>query len=181
MPIKHLAYTFTVFIIATTTAHAQLSYNPWTDPNDAETIAKYYEKAAKVQSGDAEYYEPEAPTEIDKTSAYIELPPLDSEDIEEDNGILNKVGQILRPKKEPRLIPNTEENRQAVYDMQNDETDNSNTLLDSGKEMLDSAGFDNIKRSIKRKIPKINTSGIIHKFEKAAGINLKSVAKKIRK
>lgn len=184
MPIKYLAYAFVILLTSasTTMAEAQLSYNPWTDPNDQETIAKYYERAARKDADNVEYYEPEAQTELDRTSAYIELPPPDYE--EEDSGFLSKVGNMFKTEeeKEPVLLPNTEENRQAIYNMQDQTAESDeNSLLDSGSKMLNNLSFNNMKNSIKRKIPHISTDGIIHKFEKASGVNFKSIARKIKR
>lgn len=177
-------FTLSLFIATSsiTMAHAQLSYNPWTEPNDAETISKYYQKLEKMQNDSIEYYEPEATTEIDKTAAYLEVPPPPS-DSDEDSGLLNKVSNLFQSKKEPVLIPNTEENRQALNEIQNDESqsNSSDSLLDSSNEMLNAIGFDKVKNSIKRKIPRLNAKNMIRKFEKASGVNFKSLARKMKR
>lgn len=177
MSIKHMAYTVTIFIASVTAAHAQLSYNPWEDPNDPETVSKYYEKLRKSEQENIEYYEPEAPTELDRTSAYLELP---SEE-DEDTGILSKVGNLFKSKEEPILVPNTEENRLMLQEMENEiPAEDSSSFLDSGSKALNNFGLNQIKESVKRKIPHISTDGIIHKFERASGVNFKSIARKIK-
>ena len=161
------------------TAFAQLSANPWATANTKEDINKVYEARARRGKANAteQYYQPEESTVVDRTHAYIQDADLPEE--EKDTSFMGKVKGLVssEPKKETPLIANTADNRRKLaLQKQQQQEQVSETKQESG--FLPSFGTGALKKNFK--LPSINATGMIKKFEKASGINLKSIGKSFK-
>ncbi len=163
-------------IIISLPAYAQLSANPWLTANDAEDVAKVYERRQRRgKTGTEQHYEADETTVIDRTHAYIQDDELPAD--ESDDSLLGKVKNLVsgKPKKETPLIANTAENRRKLAE-QKQQAQKQAEKEESG--VLPSFGIGNLTNNLK--LPNINATGTIKKFEKASGINLKAIGKSLK-
>lgn len=156
------------------TAHAQLSANPWLDPNSSEEVEKVYKKSQKKQNHSVTSYTPEAPTTIDQSSAYIEIT---DEEETKDNSFINKLTKPFTKKEETRLVPNTKDNRKAVMERQEQRAAETAAANDSNT--MDAFDFSDYMPK-KVSLPKFNTNNLIKRFEKASGVDFKAIARQMR-
>lgn len=164
---------FCGIIINTSTALAQLSTNPWAEPNDIKQIKKIYEKRTRsgYYDGQPQYID-DGTAVIDRTHAYIQ----ENSESDEKDGFIDNLKSAFSNTEDnnQNLIPNTKENREAIkqqFQQQQKEKDNTSILPSFNLKNK----LNRIKKSIK--LPNININGAIRKFEKNSGINLKSLAK----
>ena len=167
----------TMILLLSLPAYAQLSTNPWTTANDNEDIAKVYEKRRRRgKTGGEQRYQAEEATVIDRTHAYIQEDQLPA--AESDDSLLGKMKNLVSstPKKEAPLIANTADNRRKLAEQKQQQQQAEKQKDDSG--FLPSLGVSNLTNSFK--LPKINANGMIKKFEKASGINLKAIGNSLK-
>lgn len=170
--LKRLCLISAVFCLFAGTALADLSPNPWLEANDEEDLKEVYAKNRKHHNNSMAGYTSEEETLIDRSHAYVELPQ-DDEKKEEDSGFLGKFSDTFKKKEEAPLITRTTAKRRAaaarVAEAQStsngSDDDNLTSKLSFGK------GF---------KLPNLNANGLIQKFERASGINLKSMGKSLK-
>lgn len=158
-------------------AYAQLSSNPWLTANDNEDIAQVYEKRRRRgKTGTEQHYEAEAATVIDRTHAYIQDEDMPAE--ESDTSLLGKMKNLVsgKPKKETPLVANTADNRRKLAAQKQQQAQKQTQKEDSG--FLPSFGAGSLTNNLK--LPNINAAGMIKKFEKASGINLKAIGNSLK-
>lgn len=161
-------------------AYAELSSNPWLTANDEQDIKKVYEKRTRRGriNTPIEQYQTEEETIIDRTHAYIQE---DDELLrkEEDTSFLDKVKNALTPspKSETRLIANTKDNRRKLAEQKQQQAA-AQQAEQQEKSLLPSIDLGSLTNNFK--LPNLNTTGMIKKFEKASGINLKSIGKQFK-
>lgn len=164
--------------LAALPAYAQLSANPWLTANDSEDVAKVYEKRQRRgKSGGEQRYQAEAATVVDRTYAYIQDDQMPAE--ETDQSFVGKVKNLVtgKPEKDTPLIANTAENRRRLAEQKQQQPVEAQAQKeDSG--ILPSLNIGSLTNSFK--LPNINTAGMIKKFEKASGINLKSLGNSLK-
>jgi len=170
----------TALILQSLPAYAELSTNPWLDVNEEEDVQQVYEKRSRRGKGDSalEQYQTEQSTVIDRTHAYIqENDALMQEETE--SGFLGKVKSLVssKPKQNDRLIPNTVDNRRKLAEQKQQEAAKKQAEQEDGG-ILPSFGFGGLTNSLK--LPNVNATGMIKKFEKASGINLKAIGKQLK-
>lgn len=158
-------------------ANAQLSTNPWLQANDEEEVAKIYQKRQKRYKGSIASYTPEESTVVDRTSAYIEV-----EQEKQDDSLIGKITGAVSPKKETKLIANTSSNRKALAAARQAEAAAHQSQEENSSFGLPSLGISNSLSGLKKnlKLPNFNATGLIQKFERASGINLKSIGKSFK-
>lgn len=149
----------------------ELSTNPWVEANDEETVEALYEKEKKrLRRQSTLQYQPEETTTIDRTHAYIQ-----PENNDDDSGFLDSVKNFMSGddnSQEQALIPNTQVNRRAIAikkQAQQQKASNSGSMFD----------FGSLQNSLK--LPQLpNANGLIQKFERATGVDFKSMGKYLR-
>lgn len=171
--LKRLCLISAVLCLLTGTALADLSPNPWLEANDEEDLKEVYAKSRK-RNHNMTGYSAEGETVIDRSHAYVELPQ--DEKAETDTGFLGKLSNSLKKKEEAPLITRTTAKRRAAAAKaaeNNTESENS-----SGDNILSGLNFG--KRGKGLKLPGLNANGLIQKFERASGINLKSLGQELK-
>lgn len=157
-------------------AYAELSTNPWQTANDEESIQQVYEKRTRrgKQNAATAQYETQESTVIDRTHAYIQDDDMPSED--ENASFLDKMKNIVSPKpqSEGKLIANTADNRRKLAEQKQQQA--AQKQEQANDSIIPSLG--GLTNSFK--LPNVNAKGMIQKFEKASGINLKSIGKQFR-
>lgn len=165
-----------LLIFGSLPAYAELSSNPWLTANESEDVQQVYNKRARRgKAGKSiEQYTAEESTVIDRTHAYIQDKDLPSED--ENASFLDKMKNIVSPKpqSEGKLIANTAENRRKLAEQKRAQEEKKQEKDDGG--LLPS--FGGLTNSFK--LPNVNANKMIQKFEKASGINLKSIGKQFK-
>lgn len=166
-----------LLIFGSLPAYAELSTNPWQTANDEEAVQQVYQKRIRrgKQGAATEQYVAEESTVIDRTHAYIQDEDLPAE--EEDTGFLGKVKNIVSPKpqNEGKLIANTAENRRKIAEQKRAQEAQKQEKEDNSGILPSLGGLTN-----SFKLPNVNAVGMIQKFEKASGINLKSIGKQFK-
>lgn len=173
----HKTILLALLILLSQPAYAQLSTNPWLQANEAEDVEKVYQKRNRRGiTGGEQHYQAEAATVIDRTHAYIQDDALTAE--ETDTSLLGKVKNIVSgsPKKETPLIANTADNRRKLAEQKQQAAQKQAEKKDTG--ILPSIGLGSLTNNLK--LPNINATGMIKKFEKASGINLKAIGKSLK-
>ncbi len=144
----------------------ELSSNPWLEANDEEAIEAVYQKEQKrARRQSTLHYQTEEATTIDRTHAYIQ-----PEESGEDEGFFDSVKNLMSDddNQEQALVPNTQANRQAIARQQQQ-------AADSG------SGFSLLGLQNGLKLPKLpNANALIQKFERATGVDFKSMGKYLR-
>ena len=136
-------------------AYAELSFNPWTHPNTKEDIDAVYQQRNKKNNLDQQ--------EMFHKPSYIAIPI---------NSSAKKITNT-----NIGLSNNTSQNNQVTPPKRTSSPTNSlRKRLSRNTEETDSVN-DFIPQNIH--LPKVNTRGLIQKFERASGINFKSIVKKI--
>jgi hypothetical protein len=153
---------------------AQLSSNPWATENDEEAIEEVYNRRQRRGGYKAPTnYQHEENVVIDRTHAYIQ-----EEDLEEDKGFVEKFKDAFSGKKaeEKPLIANTADNRKAVVKKKAQERAQKQAEEESEKSggFLTSFGLGGMK------MPSLDATSLIKKFERASGVNLKSIGKQFK-
>ncbi len=148
----------------------ELSSNPWLEANDEEAIEAVYQKEQKrARRHSTLHYQTEGATTIDRTHAYIQ--PEESDD---DGGFLDSVKNLMsgnNDEQEQTLVPNTQANRQAIARQKQQQQQQA----DSGSMF----NFGNLQNSLK--LPQLpSATGLIQKFERATGVDFKSMGKYLR-
>lgn len=168
-------FCFVVALLCSNLGYAQLSANPWAVENDDEAIEEVYNKRQRRGYSAPTEYQREENVVIDRTHAYIQ-----DEDIDEDKSFVDKMKDAFSGKKEEKpLIANTSDNRKAVAkkkaieraQREQEEKNESSGGMFSSFGMKGIGGF---------KMPSLDTAGMIKKFEKASGVNLKSIGRKFK-
>ena len=154
-------------IINMAQAKAQLSTNPWLEANDEEAIAEVYEKQNRRDRQQNLRYTPGDTVTIDRTGAYIQ-----PEENKEDGGFFAKLGTMFDSKEETTLLPNTAANRRALAAARRpapaQQDDSWTSAFDVGGQLG--------KLQKNFSLPNLpNMDGMIRKFERASGVNLKSI------
>lgn len=169
----------TIFLSLSTNAYAQLSSNPWANANNQEDVAKVYEKRQRRGKSNAaeQYYQAEESTVIDRTHAYIQNEDLTDEN--KDTSLLGKVKGLVssKPKKETPLIANTADNRRKLAEKKRQQQEQTEEKQESNS-LMPSFGSGLLKNNFK--LPSFNANGMIRKFEKASGINFKSIGRSLK-
>ena len=162
---------YTVMIVfCSADSFAQLSSNPWAVENDEEAIEEVYNKRQRRGGYKAPTsYQHEENVVIDRTHAYIQ-----EDEMEEDKTFVEKVKDAFSGKKEEDkpLIANTADNRKAVAKKRAQKRAEEENEKSGG--MLSSFGLGGMK------MPSLNNSSLIQKFEKASGVNFKSIGKQFK-
>ncbi len=143
----------------------ELSTNPWLEANDEEAVEAVYQKEQKRSRRQSTLqYQTEETTTIDRTHAYIQ-----PEENEEDEGFFDSVKNLVSGgnDQEQPLVPNTKANRQAIArQKQQQQQTNSSSMFD----------LNGLQNSLK--LPQLpSATGLIQKFERATGVNFKSMGK----
>lgn len=161
-------------------AYAELSTNPWLDSNDEEDVQKVYERRSRRGKGDSalEEYQEEQSTVIDRTHAYIQDDSALMQE-EEESGFFGKVKSLVsdKPKEDDKLILNTADNRRKLAEKKQQEAAKKQAQKEDNG-ILSSFGLGGLTNSFK--LPNVNAAGMIRKFEKASGINLKAIGKQLK-
>ena len=170
--LKKLWLISAVLCLTVTTAVAELSNNPWLEANDEEDLKEVYAKSQKRNNNNMAGYTSEGDTVIDRSHAYIELPD-DNTKEEADDSFLGKISGSFKKKEEAPLVTRTTAKRRAAAAKaaESRASDNNDSEM---------SGFGLGKMGKGLKLPKINANGLIQKFERASGINLKSIGKQLR-
>ena len=155
-------------IINMAQAKAQLSTNPWLEANDEEAIAEVYEKQNRRSRQQNLRYTPGGTVTIDRTSAYIQ--PGENK---EDEGFWDKLGNMFDSKEEETaLVPNTAANRRALAAARRPAPAQQDDSWTSAYDVGGQLG----KLQKNFSLPNLpNMDGMIRKFERASGVNLKSI------
>ncbi|MCM1324864.1 MAG: hypothetical protein NC218_12180 [Acetobacter sp.] len=164
-------------VFITHPALAQLSTNPWLTANDSKDVQKVYQKRQRRgKTGGEQHYQAEGNTVIDRTYAYIQDDALPAE--EQDASLLDKVKNLVSssPQKETPLIANTADNRRKLAQQKQQKANAEAKKADSP--LLPSLGISSLTNSFK--LPNVNATGMIKKFEKASGINLKAIGNSLK-
>lgn len=146
----------------------ELSTNPWLEANDEEAVEAVYQKEQKRARRSSLQYQPEQSVTIDRTHAYIQ-----AEESDEDEGFFDSVKNLMSDDddKEQALIPNTQANRQAIAQKKQQQIQQQQQADSSF--MFDFGGLQN-----SLKLPQLpDATGLIQKFERATGVNFKSMGK----
>ncbi len=169
-----------VLVLQCLPAYAELSTNPWLDANEEEDVQKVYERRSRRGKGDAalEQYQAEQSTVIDRTHAYIQEDSALLQE-EEESGFFGKVKSMVssKPKQDDKLILNTAENRRKLA-AQKQQAAAKKQAEEQDSGILPSFGLGGLTNSFK--LPNINAAGMIRKFEKASGINLKALGNQLK-
>lgn len=183
MLIKKAAIYLGIYLMMTSPIRAQLSMNPWEEPNDEDTVAAIYEEQQRFLLNEAEEYEPEETTVIDRSYAYIEVPIEENEDGDgdEDGGssIWSAMRGIFAPRaKETQLLLNTQENRQKLAEAEHYQ---ESMARDSDETLYSKIGLDKLDISLPRiKIPRWDASQMIQRIRRATRAKLKGLSRKLR-
>ncbi len=154
MMIKLKKATYILLLTAAYPAYADLSFNPWTHPNTKEDIEAVYQQRNRKNNFEQQ--------EVANKSSYIAI-PINSSAKKITNTNLGHTSstqqdsQVIIPKRTSSPT-NLLKNRLA------------NDTMETGSDFMPK----------NMHLPKINTRGLIQKFERASGINFKSMAKKMR-
>jgi hypothetical protein len=171
--LKRLCLILSVFCLFAGTALADLSPNPWLEANDEEDLKEVYAKNRKHNNNNMAGYTSEGETLIDRSHAYVELP---QDDEKEDTGFLGKFSDSFKKKEEAPLITRATAKRRAAK-AKAVEAQSAGNGSDSS-DMMSGFGLDKLKKGIK--LPSLNANGLIQKFERASGIDLKSMGKSLK-
>lgn len=156
-----------------TAAFAELSPNPWLEANDEEDLKEVYAKNKKRNNHNMAGYAAEDETLIDRSHAYVELP---QDEKEEDNSFLGKVSNSFKKKEDAPLITRTTAKRRAAA-AKTAKARASNSTSDSNNNSSD-LSLGKFKKSLK--LPNLNADNLIQKFERASGIDIKSIGKSLK-
>lgn len=181
MFIKKAAVYLGIYLMMTSPLMAQLSINPWEEPNDEDTVAAIYEEQQQFLLNEAEEYEPEETTVIDRSYAYIEVPieENEEEDGEGGRGIWSVIRGIFAPQaKETQLLLNTQENRQKLAEA---ERYQEGMARDSDETLYNKIGLDKLDISLPRiRIPRWDTSQMIQRIRRVTRAKLQGFSRKLR-
>lgn len=174
--VKKILFTFIALIFTVSTAFAELSSNPWLEENDEEDLKEVYAKQQKRNRNNMAGYTSEDETIVDRSHAYIELP--DQTESKKDEGFFDKISSSFSKKEEAPLVSKAslkhrEQQQQIVEPSSTDTNSSSGFMPDLGIDK----GIKKVKNALK--IP--STTSMIQKFERASGINLKSIGKQLRR
>ena len=177
----NLFLIFCGLLLNLSVARADLSTNPWLEPNDEEEIAKVYQKKRYREQRFEYDEEDEDVIEID-VQQQQQLP--DEEQIQKasgkssasssDGGVLNYVKSVFNSEDDGEK---TDANFVIVGD---DSSANSATNSTGTFDMLNSFGVNKMMPSIPVNLRKPNVNGWIQRLERASGVNFKSLARKMK-
>lgn len=156
-------------------ANAQLSANPWAEANDDEAIEEVYNRRQRRGYTAPTEYQREESVVIDRTHAYIQ-----EDEVEEDKSFVEKVKDAFSGKKEEEkpLITNTADNRKALAKKKaREQAQKAEENEDDSGSLLPSFGMGKLGGF---KMPSFNATSLIKKFERASGVDLKSIGKQFK-
>lgn len=171
--LKRLWLISALLCFTVSSAMADLSPNPWLEENDEEDLKEVYAKSQRYNHNNIADYTSEDETLIDRSHAYIELP---QDDEEENGGFLSKLSGSFKKKEDAPLITKTTAKRRAAAAKAAEARSANNSSDDD--DILSGLNLGKMGKSLK--LPKLNTGSLIRKFERASGIDLKSIGKEIK-
>jgi len=178
MSSKLLICVCTVLIYSVSPAFAELSSNPWLIENEAEDVNAVYKKEQRRQHRANLNYAPAAHVTIDRSDAYVEV---EKDPLPDDANIMDKLKNALKSREEKTdLVPKTKARRKKQY--ATPPAPEPQKSAESEGFSLPSFGFGKQISGLKKnlKLPSFNVNSLIHKFEKASGVNLKAIGKQLR-
>jgi hypothetical protein len=178
--LKKISLISFLLFITTSVVHAELSTNPWLEQNDEEDLKEVYSKRRKHLHGSVTSYAPEEETVIDRSHAYIELPEQTQK--QEDTGFLDKILGNDDKESDSPLIPNTAANRKNVQALNNQKILSAQpSEHNSDGSILSNFGITASINKLKKSIKLPTSTGLIQKFERSSGIDLKAIGRKMRR
>ena len=172
--LKRLCLISALFCLGASAAFADLSPNPWLEANDEEDLKEVYAKNRKHHNNNMAGYTSEGETLIDRSHAYVELP---QDDEKENSGFLGKLSGSFKKKEEAPLVTRATAKRRAAA-AKAAEARPVSTESDGGN-LTSGFGLGKIGKSFK--LPHFSADGLIQKFERASGVDLKSLGKSFRR
>jgi len=173
---KRIAFICLLILIAPSLpAKAQLSTNPWLQPNTEEDVADVYEKNRKKNNiNNIESYTPEETVVIDNTDY-----DTTAEESSKSN-LLDKISGLFNSNSEPaeNNTENTTDADSGIFS--NESTGSKSSNSTNIEDFMPSMGGANNQISQSLRIPTMNANKIIRKIEKASGINFKDIARQMK-
>ena len=168
---KQILIILLCLIINIPTTEAQLSYNPWLDPNDEENIKEVYDKQLKKNNNNQANYIPQEHTTIERIEkTHVTKEKAQSSNNKSDSDFMQKISNMLSNDEKTTSQP------KQKTGLWNKPTSRSS----SGS--LSTEAFSNKAKSAVNNFTRPISNGftnLIKKFERASGVNLKSIARKL--
>lgn len=176
-------FIFCMFLtLMTSASKAELSSNPWLEQNSEEDLQEVYtkrQKRANLKNGITNYT-PEDEVIIDRSHAYVELPK-EEDTPKEDKGFLDKLLSSDDQSEAPLMTKTEAKNRAKRQKAHNLATPHTETNSSSNSGILSGLGLDSSIAKIKNAVKLPSGTGLIQKFERASGIDLKAIGRQMHR
>jgi len=154
-----------VFLLTAVPARAQLSANPWVDPNSEENIASVYQKNKNTNRPEAYFGDN---TVLEERPVYANIP---KESDKEDSGLTDKMKNLFSKKKSEEANPTPTQNLKRRVIHGGKKISNQKQAVSGGESGIPDLGFD---------FSGENFTKIIRRIQNSFNANFKALSKQFK-